>query len=230
MIKIGYPILSGLNVINKTYYSHDRDAVPSQTAYAAAIDFGLLPIEKAKRIRECFKQTINKQDGKLSVGFLGISHLAPALVKAGLEEEAFSLLEERRNPSWLYSVKNGATTIWERWSSYIAETDTFGDVSMNSFNHYAYGAIGEWMMSYIAGISPLEPGYKKIRLEPHIGGSLEYAAAWHDTPYGKVSLKWQKHGRKVKYTVEIPANTTAVAIFSGKDEMLLGSGSYEFIF
>ncbi|MDO5398976.1 MAG: family 78 glycoside hydrolase catalytic domain [bacterium] len=218
------------NVINETYYSHDGANIPSQTAYAVAVDFGLLPKEKSERIRECFKQTIDKQDGKLSVGFLGISHLAPALVKAGLTKEAFSLLEERRNPSWLYSVMNGATTIWERWSSYIAETDTFGEVSMNSFNHYAYGAIGEWMMSYIAGINPLKPGYKEINLEPHIGGSLEYASAWHDTPYGKVSLKWQKYCGKIKYTVEIPANTRARAVFPGEDERLLGSGKYEFIF
>lgn len=218
------------NIINATYYSHDWASIPSQTAYAVAIDFGLLPEEKSERIRECFKQTLDKQDGRLSVGFLGISHLAPALVKAGLSDEAFALLEEKRNPSWLYSVMNGATTIWERWSSYIAETDTFGDVSMNSFNHYAYGAIGEWMMSYIAGINPLEPGYKKIKLEPHTGGSLEYAAAWHDTPYGKVSLKWQKYCGKVKYTVEIPANTTAIAAFPGENEKLLGSGKYEFMF
>lgn len=218
------------NIINKTYYSHDGTNLPSQTAYAVAIDFGLLPEEKSERIKECFGQTIDKYDGRLSVGFLGISHLAPALAKAGLKEKAFSLLEEKRNPSWLYSVKNGATTIWERWSSYIAETDTFGDVSMNSFNHYAYGAIGEWMMSYIAGINSLKPGYKEIILEPHIGGNLEYAGAWHDTPYGKVSLKWHKQCGRVKYTVEIPANTTAKAVFPGADEMQLGSGRYEFIF
>ena len=216
------------NIINETYYSHDGNNLPSQTAYAVSIDFGLLPREKSERIRECFKQTIDKQDGRLSVGFLGISHLAPALVKAGLAEYAFSLLEERRNPSWLYSVMNGATTIWERWSSYIAETDTFGDVSMNSFNHYSYGAVGEWIMGYIAGINPLKQGYKEMIIEPHIGGSLEYAKAWHNIPYGIVKSEWKKHGEKVKYVIEIPANTKAVVRLSRSEEKLLGSGVYEF--
>lgn len=216
------------NVINKTYYSHSSGNLPSQTAYAVAIDFELLPEEKSERIRECFKQTIDEHDGRLSVGFLGISHLAPALEKIGLDKYAFSLLEEKRNPSWLYSVINGATTIWERWSSYIAETDTFGDVSMNSFNHYAYGAIGEWMMNYIAGIKPLDPGYKEIAIEPHIGGSLKYAKAWHNTPYGIVKSSWRIEDEDIIYEIEIPPNTRA--LFSAGDiKTAYGSGIYKIV-
>lgn len=202
------------NVINRTYYSNADGSVakPSQTAYALAIDFGLIPDGKLERVAQCFKESIDDNDGKLSVGFLGISHLAPALTKVGLLDIAFSILEQEENPSWLYSVKNGATTIWERWNSYIAETDTFGDVSMNSFNHYSYGAIGEWMFSDILGINSdnCETGYKKIILKPTFGGSLTYAKGYHDSPYGKIVSEWHLDGDCFIYSCKIPANTDAV--------------------
>ncbi|MCX7715713.1 MAG: hypothetical protein N2171_08320, partial [Clostridia bacterium] len=201
------------NIINKTYYSNDADNPnhPSQTAYALAIDFGLISKEKLERAGECLKQSILDMDGHLSVGFLGISHLAPALTKAGLISAAFDLLEKESNPSWLYSVINGATTIWERWDSYVAETDTFGDVAMNSFNHYSYGAIGEWMYKNILGIAPDDenPGYKHIILKPAFGGSLTYAKGWHESPYGKIEAEWELNSGNFLYSCTIPPNTTA---------------------
>ena len=216
-----------INGINKTYYSHDGGDLPSQTAYAVAIDFDLIPDDKLEKTAQFFKQTIEHCHGKLSVGFLGISHLAPALEKAGLTDHAFALLEQTENPSWLYSVKNGATTIWERWSSYMAETDTFGDVAMNSFNHYSYGAIGQWMMGTIAGIKPAEPGYSRVRIEPHIGGHLDYVKAWHNTPRGIVRSEWKRSGDKVSYSFEVPPNTEAEIALSGREVMTVGSGKYE---
>ena len=206
------------------------DTKPSQTAYSLAIDFGLIDItENTKR---GFKAALAEWDNKLSVGFLGISHLMNALTKAGMTDEAFSLLEQTEYPSWLYSVRNGATTIWERWNSYIAETDTFGDVRMNSFNHYAYGAVGEWMYSEILGINTSEEtdgvGYKKIILKPKAGGSLTYAKGSLKTKYGLIKSEWKIENGKFKYKCAIPKNTTA-DLYLGNKKIPLTSGSYEYV-
>lgn len=202
--------------IQNTYYSEENSQhKPSQTAYALAIDFGLIPENKLNHTAEYFKKSIERADNKLTVGFLGISHLAPALTKAGYTNLAYTLLEQEKNPSWLYSVINGATTIWERWDSYIAETNTFGNAAMNSFNHYAYGAIGEWMYKTVLGIntdtSPNGAGYKKIILKPVVGGNLEYAKGSHNSPYGIIKSEWRKlSDGKYEYKCTIPSNTTAL--------------------
>lgn len=204
------------NQINRTYYSEAADSAahPSQTAYALAIDFHLMRQGTISRTAQYFSQAIQRNGGKPSVGFLGVSHLAPALSKIGLTETAFTLLLQTEYPGWLYSVKNGATTIWERWNSYIAETDTFGDASMNSFNHYAYGAIGQWMYRTITGIDTGdgadEAGYKKIILKPTVGGSLTYAKGSLRSPHGMIRSHWQVTGSLLHYTCTIPPNTTAV--------------------
>jgi alpha-L-rhamnosidase len=190
--------------VNNIYYSDDDDNEnhPSQTSYALAIDFGLIEINE--RVKECFKRTIDSRGGKLSVGFLGIEHLMPALMKCGLDNEAFALLEQKENPSWLYSVINGATTIWERWDSYVAETDTFGDVSMNSFNHYAYGAVGEWLFGSVLGIRPKKPGYEEIIIEPHCGGTLTYAKGSFLSPHGEIYVAWEKQNDKYVFDIKVP--------------------------
>lgn len=197
------------NIINQTYYSNDSENRPSQTAYALAIDFGLIDSNKFSKTAECFKQSIADRDNKLSVGFLGISHLAPALTKCGYDNIAFNLLTETGFPGWLYSVINGATTIWERWNSYVAETDTFGNVAMNSFNHYSYGAIGEWMYTRICGINPMTAGYKKILLKPTIGGGLTYAKGKYDSVHGTIASDWDISDGKLKYHCTVPVGTTA---------------------
>lgn len=214
--------------INEIYYSEYGEKHPSQTAYALAIDFDLIPEEKLPNTIKYFKRSIEERDNCLSVGFLGISHLAPALEKAGLQDKAFELLEQEKFPSWLYSVKNGATTIWERWNSYVAESDTFGDVSMNSFNHYSYGAIGEWMFGAIAGIKPYSAGYEKIILAPKIGKKLTYTKAYHNSPYGIIRSEWKKRDDALYYKFTVPANTTATIRLLGMDDIEVGSGDYEF--
>ncbi len=192
---------------NGKLYSADGAEHPSQTAYALAIDFGL--IEITPRVREDFKLAVAERGMKLSTGFLGISHLVPALCKCGLNDTAFALLEQEGNPGWLYSVINGATTIWERWNSYIAETGEFGEVSMNSFNHYSYGAIGQWLFSDVLGISPAEPGYKRVNMRPLHGGSLTYAKGWHMTPHGMICAAWRIDGERFIYSVSVPDGVTA---------------------
>ena len=121
-----------------------------------------------------------------------------------------TLLMQETYPSWLYPVKMGATTIWERWDG-IKPDSTFQTPGMNSFNHYAYGAIGDWMYRVIAGIDTEEgaPGYKKITIRPTIGGNLKNASAELQTYYGKIVSGWKQKGGQNTYEIEIPANTTA---------------------
>ena len=208
----------------------DTKVNASQTAYALAIDFDLLDGVK-DGTRTGFKKALDDWGGKLSVGFLGISHLLNALRKAGMTDEAFALLESTEYPGWLYSVRNGATTVWERWNSYIAETDTFGDFNMNSFNHYAYGAVGEWLYSDILGINTSEEkgetGYKKIILRPTCGGTLTYAKGSLKTQCGVIKSEWSVTGGKFNYRCSVPENTTA-ELHLGDKKIPLKAGEYEF--
>ncbi|MES5823352.1 family 78 glycoside hydrolase catalytic domain [Streptomyces sp. RG80] len=153
-------------------------------------------------------------ENTLSVGFLGVNVLAPVLTDAGRADLAYELLHQDAMPSWLFSVKNGATTVWERWNSY-SEDDGFGPVSMNSFNHYAYGAIMEWMYAYMAGIArdPDSPGFKRFVLQPHIDptGRITHVAGTHESPYGEITSEWRTKdgGRTLTYDAVVPANSEA---------------------
>ena len=159
-----------------------------------------------------FLRTIEERNGHLSVGFLGIAHLLPALTKIGRDDVAMSILMKKENPGWLYSVLNGATTIWERWNSYIAETDTFGDVNMNSFNHYAYGAVGDWMYQNLLGIRKDGPGYEKLILAPKPLGGLTHAEGYHICTYGKIESAWKLEDGRFCYRVKVPQGVTATVI------------------
>ncbi|MCH5184918.1 MAG: family 78 glycoside hydrolase catalytic domain [Oscillospiraceae bacterium] len=209
------PDLKG-NIINRTYYSEksENGARPSQTAYALAIDFGLIPDEKLDGAKRGFERSIDDTGKRPSTGFLGISHIMPALTKTGLTETAFELLEQTEYPGWLYSVKNGATTIWERWNSYISESKTFANALMNSFNHYSYGAVGEWMFGCILGINTSseknEAGYKKIILKPTFGGTLTYARGKYESASGEIVSEWRRENGKFVYSCTVPSNTYAV--------------------
>lgn len=222
------------SITRYTYYEEGTEHCPSQTAYALAIDFGLIPDDKMNGAAMGMKAALKRNNNHLSVGFLGISHLIPALTKAGLTEEAFRLLQNEDNPSWLYSVRNGATTIWERWDSYIAETDTFGDVAMNSFNHYAYGAVGQWLYSDILGIKksgkPDDAGYKKFILQPTVGGTLEYAKGKYESAYGEIISEWKIDCDKLIYKCNVPANTSALLRLPVKDSAsITESGSSVYV-
>ena len=131
---------------------------------------------------------------------------------------AYQLLLQESYPSWLYPVKMGATTIWERWNG-IRPDSTFEPASMNSFNHYAYGAIGDWMYREITGLDTDEdaPGYKKINIKPHIGKGLTHAAATLQTYYGTLSSGWRIENEKLILDVEIPVNTTATVYIPAKN-------------
>ncbi len=230
--------------INETYYSEDGHYHASQTAYALAVAFDLVPPEKRARTYECLKRSITTNGMRLSVGFLGTTYLAPALTKAGFTDTAYALFRQEGNPGWLYSVKNGATTVWERWDSYIAGTDTFGSPLMNSFNHYAYGAVGEWMYKTVLGINSRD-GYENIIFRPSVGGGMTYARGELESPRGLVKSAWRLWGDGAEYTFTVPVGSKAYAYlpkkadddggaeFTGETEhgacYALTSGEYKFI-
>ena len=182
----------------------------TQTAYVLALNFDMLPESLRKQAADRLVQNIKDYNYHLTTGFLGTPYLCHVLTRFGFNDIAYRLLMQETYPSWLYPVKMGATTIWERWDG-IKPDSTFQTPGMNSFNHYAYGAIGDWMYRVIAGIDTEEgaPGYKKITIKPTIGGSLKNASAELQTYYGKIVSGWKQDGAQNIYEIEIPANTTA---------------------
>jgi alpha-L-rhamnosidase len=148
--------------------------------------------------------------GHLTSGFVGTPLLCQTLSAIGQDDLAFMLLNRKKYPSWLYPVTQGATTIWERWDGQKPD-GSFQDVGMNSFNHYAYGAIGEWLYKHVAGLDldPQNPGYKHILLAPHPGGRLTKASAELKSMYGVIKSSWLLDQASFTYDVTVPANTTA---------------------
>jgi alpha-L-rhamnosidase len=146
----------------------------------------------------------------LTTGFLGTPYLCHVLTRFGYDSVAYKLLLQDTYPSWLYPVTMGATTIWERWDGEKPDS-TFENPGMNSFNHYSYGAIGDWMYRKMVGLDTYEdgPGYKHIKIKPHIGGGFTYASASLQTYYGKLSNSWKIENGKIEMDVIIPANTKA---------------------
>lgn len=182
----------------------------SQTSYVLGLAFNLIPEDKRAACAAALVQKIMNNGWRLSTGFLGVSYLLPVLVDTGYADVAFKLLEQTEYPSWLYPVLQGATTIWERWNSYTLETG-FGDAAMNSFNHYSYGSVTEWMYSYLAGIQSDDdaPGFKHIILQPTVGGTLTRVSGSYDSVYGTILSAWRLNGDTLTYTCTVPANTTA---------------------
>ena len=193
----------------------------TQTAYSLALAFDLLPADLIPKAAKYLAGDVKKM-GHLTTGFVGTPLLCKTLSANGYDDLAFMLLNRKEYPSWLYPVTQGATTIWERWDGQKPD-GSFQDVGMNSFNHYAYGAIGEWLYQYVAGINidPEHPGYKHILLAPHTGGGLTNANAEFESLYGKIKSAWKLEGNDFVYEVTIPANTTAtVTLLQAKEELL----------
>ncbi len=198
----------------------------TQTAYSLALAFDLLPESQRKGAAERLAQDVRKF-GHLTTGFLGTPLLCQVLSDYGYLDEAYMLLNRKEYPSWLYPVTKGATTIWERWDG-IKPDGSFQDKGMNSFNHYAYGAIGEWMYRVSAGIDidPQQPGYKHILIQPRPGGGLTFVKASVHSMYGQVASAWEIKDGKFTLRVEIPANTTAtVRLPKAKLEQVTENGT-----
>ncbi len=202
----------------------------TQTGYVLALHMDLLPAELRAPAARRLVDDIKQRDWHLSTGFIGTSYLLPVLAEAGYLDVAYRLLLNDTIPSWGYMIARGATTIWERWDSLTADNQVFdpstptflhptmGPVAgMNSFNHYAFGVVGEWLYRYVAGIDvdPAGPGYQQIRIQPHPGGGLSSARASYESVHGTITSDWRLSGGELQLTVSIPANTTATVYIPG---------------
>ncbi len=190
----------------------------TQTAYVLALNFDMMPEEIRKQAAERLVNNIKDYGNHLTTGFLGTPYLCHVLTRYGYTDIAYTLLLQEKYPSWLYPVKMGATTIWERWDG-IKPDGSFQVPSMNSYNHYSYGAIGDWMYRVMVGLDTYEdgPGYKHIKIQPHIGGGFTYASASLNTYYGKLSNNWKLENGNLLMDVEIPANTLATVFIPAAD-------------
>ena len=190
----------------------------TQTAYTLALHFDMLPQAMRQPAAEKLVENIKSYGNHLTTGFLGTPYLCHVLSRFGYSDMAYKLLLQDTYPSWLYPVKMGATTIWERWDG-IKPDGTFEVPTMNSFNHYSYGAIGDWMYRVMVGLDTYEDGvgYKHIKIQPHIGGGFTNAAASLQTYYGTLSSGWKIEAGKIILDVEIPANATATVYIPSVD-------------
>jgi len=196
-------------VFNNEYVTPaGRVGTNSQTSYVLALMFNLLPESLRPKAARFLVDDIKSRRNHLSTGFLGTPYLCHVLSANGYTDVAYDLLLQESYPSWLYPVKMGATTIWERWDGEKTDS-TFQDPGMNSFNHYAYGAIGDWMYRVSAGIETLGAGYKHLILQPHPTKKLTYSKATFESSYGTVASGWERKGTKIVVTIKIPANTNA---------------------
>lgn len=197
----------------------------TQTGYLLAIHFELLESETKEKAQKHLLEEIEKADYHLGTGFLGTPILPKVLDDMGEIDLMYKILFKETYPSWFYSINQGATTMWERWNSY-SKKDGFNPQSMNSLNHYAYGAVGQWMYERIAGVAPIEPGYKTIRIAPQPNKRLTFASVKVNTPYGETASSWRIENNIFYLDVVIPPNTTAeISIPSNKIETLEVNGN-----
>ncbi|MFD2116587.1 family 78 glycoside hydrolase catalytic domain [Paenibacillus yanchengensis] len=208
----------------------------TQTGYVLSLSFGLLTPEQQKQAVQYLVEDITERGNKLSTGFMGVAYVLPVLSDYAQDDLAYKLLVQEQFPSWLYSVNHGATTIWERWDGWT-EHNGFQTPSMNSFNHYAYGSVGEWMYRYMAGMETDEQqsAFKHIHIKPRLDRTLAFVEASYESLYGLIRSNWKITGDQYELTVEIPANTTATVHLPidgklGEYELHnLGSGTATFI-
>lgn len=196
---------------NRAYVTPDGSVgADTQTGYVVALHMGLLPEGLRAKAAGHLVRTIEEKDWHLSTGFVGVGYLCPVLTEAGYPDVAYRLLNNETYPSWGYTIKNGATTIWERWDGWTEENG-FQSPNMNSFNHYSLGSVGEWLYRYVAGIDldPQTAGFGRIVIHPRPGGGLTRARAEYDSVRGRIASAWSVEGDRFELGIDIPPNTTA---------------------
>ncbi len=200
----------------------------TQTGCILALYFNLAEEKYRKRITESLKTNLANHKNHLATGFVGTPYLCHTLSENGLHDLAGNIFLKEDYPSWLYAVKKGATTIWERWNS-IMPDGSFDESGMNSLNHYAYGSIGDWMYEKLAGIQNVEPGYKVLKIEPKFIKGITSVAATFESVYGTIRSAWCCQDGKITVDVTVPANTQAYIKLPEKEEVLqVGSGDYHY--
>ena len=183
----------------------------TQTSYVVPLQAELFDEQHKPLAVQNLVDNVASHGYKLTTGFIGTPYINLVLSKNGYDAVAYKLFEQREYPSWLYPVLQGATTMWERWNSYTIKQG-FGPVDMNSFNHYSFGAIEEWMFSYMLGIRPVEtdPGYHSFELAPRVGGSFDFARGHYDSVYGRIESAWEQTDDGLVFDFKVPANTKAL--------------------
>ncbi len=231
-----------------------RVGTNSQTSYVLSLMFNLLPDDLRAKSAQFLVNDIRSRNTHLSTGFLGTPYLCHVLSDNGFVDVAYDLLLQKTFPSWLYPVTQGATTIWERWDGQRPD-GTFQDKGMNSFNHYAYGAIGDWMYRISAGLDTKSAGYRHLLLKPHPSKKLEFSKATFESAYGTVTSGWERKDGKILVNLVVPPNARATVVLqtdnpsnvteagqaisanknitdiqseNGKMQFEIGSGSYMF--
>ena len=223
-------------------YIRDGNIIKGDTQcdYLLALKFGLVKGDEKDAAVAHLLRKIKEADGHLRTGFVGVGYLLPVLCDNGHADTAYEILCQTTYPSWLYSVKNGATTIWERWNSYTEENG-FGDAGMNSFNHYSLGSCYEWMYEYMLGIKPVTPGFARFLYRPYPDKRITGASGSYNSPSGTIGSEWRYNGHNYDMKLTVPVNATAVVLPDEKlhiggirgyqpvSEMLeLGSGVHTF--
>ena len=188
----------------------------TQCCYILALRFGLLPDDMREKAMRYLVEDITARNNHLSTGFVGVSYLLPVLTQAGRTDTAFKLFLQDSFPSWLFSVKHGATTIWERWDGWTPEKG-FQESGMNSFNHYSLGSCGEWMFSTLAGIDTDGPGFRKPVIRPTPGEGISWVKASYNSINGRIVSNWKIEGDQLTMDVTVPVNTTAAVSVPAKD-------------
>lgn len=206
--------------------SSGRLAYDDQTSYALAFLHDLIPPEQREAAKAYFKAAIERCDGKIGTGFIGTPALLPSLVKIGEPDWAEMMFLQEGVPGWLYQVKRGATTIWERWDA-IQEDGTIFDPQMNSYNHYAYGAVCQWLFESVAGFrpDPEKPGFANVVFEPAILPRLGHASAVHHSAAGDISASWSISGDRVFYSFTVPEGSSGRLVLAPRYRDVLLDGS-----
>jgi alpha-L-rhamnosidase len=197
----------------------------AQTGYALAIMFELVPAEQQQALGDRLAALVREEGYTIGTGFVGTPIVADALTRTGHLATATRLLTQTRCPSWLYPVTMGATTIWERWDSMMPD-GTINPGQMTSFNHYALGAVGDWLHRVVAGLAPAAPGYATIRIEPRPLAGFDFAEARHRSPYGEASVRWDRTATGVEVAAVVPPNTTAEVVLPDGRQSVVGSGRH----
>ncbi|QFU88539.1 glycoside hydrolase family 78 protein [Amycolatopsis sp. YIM 10] len=211
------------------HYVTDAGRVLSDapTVYALALEWDLLPTsEQRSHAAERLADLVRANGFRIGTGFVGTPLVTDALTSAGRPGLAYRLLLERDCPSWLYPVTMGATTIWERWDSMLPD-GSINPGEMTSFNHYALGAVADWMHRTVAGLAPAAPGYRRITVRPVPDAALTHASARHETPYGTASVSWRRDGGEFTVEVEIPAGSSAEVHLPGRAPIEVRHGRHE---
>ena len=207
----------------------DEPTLQTQTAYVLALYFGVC--EEAEKVDFAARlaEMIRSNGTRMTTGFVGTPYLLHALSENGYTDLAYELLLQEKAPSWLYSVCHGATTMWEHWNSQ-KEDGSFWSTKMNSFNHYAYGAVLDWMVGVSSGITPVEsaPAYKAVEIAPKPHKSLGFAESILETRQGRLRSHWYYKGDVVYYELDIPQGVTAKLRLPSGACKTLGAGCYHF--